>query len=53
MSKTEYPFNVNGAQYNVADLIYVLRSKGLLDSNDIAFISGRTSLDDWQKNKEE
>lgn len=53
MSNTEYPFYTDGSQFNVADLVYVLQYKGILDADDINFISGRTNLKDWKKTKEE
>jgi hypothetical protein len=54
MSNTEYPlFYTDGSQFNVADLVYVLKSKGILSSSDIDFIAGRESLDNWKRSKEE
>lgn len=53
MKHTEYLFQPAGSQYNVSDLIIVLKSKGILSDVDIDFISGRLSMPEWLEHGEE
>ncbi len=53
MDHPEYLFQPVGSQYNVSDLIVVLKSKGILSDVDIDYISGRLSMPEWLDHSEE
>ena len=53
MSNSNYPYFIDGSQCNVTDLVYVLRSKGILSDSDIDFIIGRKSMATWIEENEE